>query len=244
MGDVQMKKVVAGIQARMGSTRLPGKSLMPICSKPLIHWVIDRVKKASKIDEVWILTTTNSEDDALVASVESKVGVVRGYSQDVRSRYNQLIEKTGAFLVVRVTGDCPLVDGALLDAVVELNRQDGAEYSNIQGQPYYETAYPNGFNAEVFSIEAFKRMFLLGNTDEDREHVTPTVDKFPEKFKISRLAPPIELSRKHWKLSVDTAEELQRVRLIAEALGEMAEYASVKDIVAVLDAHSEWQNFN
>ncbi|MDJ0616485.1 MAG: NTP transferase domain-containing protein [Calothrix sp. MO_192.B10] len=237
-----MSRVVVGIQARMGSTRLPGKSLMEIGGKPIVHWVIDRVKQASQIDEIWVLTTTNPEDDALVAAVESKTNVLRGDVQDVRSRYNMLIQKTGASLIFRITADCPLVDWTLLDALVELMHRENAEYSHVLAQSCYCMSYPNGFNAELFSKDAFNKMNMLGTTAADQEHVTLAVDNFSQQFKIARLAPPKELSRPQWKLSVDTKEELNRVRLIVDSLGTIAEYASIQDIVAVLDTHPEWQN--
>jgi spore coat polysaccharide biosynthesis protein SpsF (cytidylyltransferase family) len=236
-----MSQVIAGIQARMGSTRLPGKSLMDLGGKAMIHWVIDRVKRASQIDEVWLLTTTNPEDDALAAAVEAKVNILRGDSQDVRSRYELLIQKTGASLVFRITGDCPFVDWILLDALFELRQREDADYSHILGQPYYQPSYPNGFNAELFTKDAFHKIVQLGTTVADKEHVTPPVDTFIEQFKIARLAPCQELSRPQWKLSVDTKDELNLVRLIVNCLGVNAENASVKDIIAVLDTHPEWR---
>ncbi|MDZ8189547.1 MAG: NTP transferase domain-containing protein [Nostoc sp. ChiSLP02] len=236
-----MSRVVAGIQARMGSTRLPGKSLIDLGGKPIIHWVIDRVKRASQIDEVWVLTTTNPEDDVLVTAVENRANVLRGDPQDVRSRYNLLIQKTDPSLIFRITGDCPLIDWTLLDALVNLKQREDADYTHILAQPHYQTSYPNGFNAELFTKDAFAKMSELGTSAADKEHVTLVVDNFPEKFKIARLGSSQELSRRQWKLSVDTNEELNRVRLIVNSLGANAEYASVKDIVAVLDAHPEWQ---
>ncbi|MBE8985970.1 cytidylyltransferase domain-containing protein [Nostoc sp. LEGE 12450] len=237
-----MSRVVAGIQARMGSTRLPGKSLIDLGGKPIIHWVIDRVKRANQIDEVWVLTTTNPEDDALVKAVESKANILRGDPQDVRSRYNLLIQKTNASLIFRITADCPLIDWTLLDALVYLKHRENADYTHILAQPCYQTSYPNGFNAELFTKDAFAKISQLGTSTADKEHVTLAVDNFPEKFKIARLGSSQEFSRPQWKLSVDTNEELNRVRLIISSLGTDAEYASVKDIVAVLDAHPEWQH--
>lgn len=235
-----MSRIVAGIQARMGSTRLPGKALMQLGNKPLVHWVIDRLQSAACIDQVWLLTTTDPKDDALVAAVASKVKVIRGDSQDVASRYSQLFALTGADAVLRVTGDCPLIDGALIDTLVNHYNQLAANYGHILSQPYYEPSYPNGFNAELISKDAFEMMLKLSST-ADREHVTPVVERHPEAFQIARLAPPSSLSRPQWKLSVDTAVDLQLVQLIVTALGDAAEYATVQEIVTILDAHPEWQ---
>lgn len=237
-----MSRVIAGIQARMGSTRLPGKSLMLLGQKPIIHWTIDRLQLAETIDEVWLLAPTNPEDAALIAAVQDKVNVIQGDTQDVASRYQTLFEQTKATLLLRITGDCPLVDGALIDRLVYQYRSTGANYGHILAQPHYNPSYPNGFNAELFSWEAFQTMRRLETNLADREHVTLAVDQFPDQFVITRLAPPDELSRPQWKLSIDTIEDFNRVKSIVEALSDRAEFASVAEILAVLDAHPEWQN--
>ncbi len=244
-----MSRIVAGIQARMGSTRLSGKALMPIADQPLVHWVIERVKSARKLDQVWLLTTTNSEDDVLAEAMAKTVNILRGDPQDVASRYQTLFEKTDATHVLRITGDCPLVDAALIDALIELAQTTQADYAHILAQAYYNPSYPNGFNAELFSYAAFQTMLRL-NTPADCEHVTAAVDRYPEQFTIARLTPPVELSRPQWKLSVDTAEDLARIRSIVAALEQIsgqgtqqhkACQSTVQQIIAVLDAHPEWQ---
>ena len=113
-------KIVVGIQARMGSTRLPGKSLSMIRDKPMLQWVIDRVRLAQHVDEVWLLTTTNPEDDALQHTFSGIVPVLRGDAYNVASRYQQLMTQTQASNLIRVTGDCPLIDGRLLDDLIQL----------------------------------------------------------------------------------------------------------------------------
>ncbi|MGF1500154.1 MAG: cytidylyltransferase domain-containing protein [Elainellaceae cyanobacterium] len=237
-----MSGIVAGIQARMGSSRLPGKSLVDLGGKPLVDWIIDRVQMATQIDQVWVLTTTNPEDDALAEAMQGKAAVLRGDALNVTSRYQQLFEKTDASWVLRITGDCPLIDGLLLDELIDQHRAHQADYSHILAQSYYDPSYPNGFNAELFTAAAFAKMRQLDTTAAALEHVTPTVDEFPEAFRIFRLAPPSELSRPDWKLSVDTATDLERVRAIVAALGETAISATAEEIIAVLDAHPEWRS--
>lgn len=231
---------VVGIQARMGSTRLPGKSLMPLRHQPMLRWVIDRVRLSQHVDEVWILTTTNPEDDALANAFTDVVPIIRGDVHDVASRYQQLFQSTRASRVFRITGDCPLIDGRLLDKVIALHDRQHADYTHILAQPYYDLSYPNGFNAELFTIEAFERMRQLGSSTAAREHVTLPIDHYPEKFNIARLAPSPRLSRPDWKLSVDTQTDFDRVAAIVDALGSTAVKASVEDIVAALDAHPQW----
>lgn len=234
------KRTIVGIQARMGSTRLPGKSLMRLGYKPMLRWVIDRVRLAQHVDEIWLLTTTNPEDDVLEQTFADVVPVLRGDAYNVASRYQQLLQRTGASRLLRITGDCPLIDGHLLDEVIQLHEAQQADYTNVLAQPYYDPGYPNGFNAELFTAEAFEKMLELGRSSAAQEHVTLPVDEWPLEFKVSRLAPPPSLSRPTWKLSVDTQSDFDRITAIIHALGSGASHASVADIIAVLDAHPEW----
>jgi len=212
---------------------------MDLGGKPLVQWVVDRVRMAQQVDEVWVLTTTNPEDDRLTDVLEGKVNVLRGDALNVASRYESLFERTYATHVIRVTGDCPLVDGRLLDQLIQFHQEHHADYSHILAQPYYEPSYPNGFNGELFTAATFARMRQF-DISAGKEHVTSAIDVHPEAFAIARLAPPLHLSRPHWKLSVDTDTELQLVRAIVAALGSSAEHATAADIIAVLDAHPDW----
>jgi spore coat polysaccharide biosynthesis protein SpsF len=234
-----MTRVVAGIQARMGSSRLPGKSLAPLAGVPLIGWAVSRVGRARWIDEVWVLTTDGREDDALVDLVArdfASARILRGSAADVRSRYAALLERTGATDLVRVTADCPLVDPALLDRLIELHRARETDYANILAQSRHQLAYPNGLNGEVVSAAAFARMTELGDADRHREHVTIAIDEHPEAFRTASLSPPPALSRPQVKLSVDTEADLERVRRVVEAIGDGAiESAGAAAIVAACD---------
>lgn len=234
-----MTRVVAGIQARMGSSRLPGKSLAPLAGVPLIGWAVSRVCRARRIDEVWVLTTESREDDALVDVVArdfAAARVLRGGVADVRQRYAALIERTGATDVVRVTADCPLVDPALLDQLIDLHRARESDYANILAQSHHAAAYPNGLNGEVVTRAAFARMAALGDADRHREHVTMAIDEHPEAFRTASLAPPAAHSRPRVKLSVDSGADLERVRRVVADIGERAiDEAGAADIVAACD---------
>lgn len=232
--------IVVGIQARMGSARLPGKSLADVAGKPLVQWVVDRCRLSTRIDEVWLLTTTSRLDDALAEAMNRQLPVFRGHETDVRSRYRELFELTGAARMVRITGDCPLMDGRLLDELINAHIESGSDYHHIAAQAQFDPGYPNGFNAEVFTAEAFLRMENLGDAPEYKEHVTWALETHPQAFRSGRLRPPPGLSRPSWKLSVDTAAELERIRQIVEALGDRAARATVADIVALIDAHPQW----
>jgi len=232
-----MSRVVAGIQARMGSSRLPGKSLAPLGELPIIAWVVERVARARRIDEVWVLTTENPEDDALADAAAGLPGarVLRGSAPDVRDRYARLLDRSGATDLVRVTADCPLVDPALLDQLIDLHRGQHTDYANIRAQSRHAIAYPHGLNGEVLTAAAFARMVELGDEPRHREHVTIAIDEHPQAFRTATLAPPPALSRPHAAICVDTPDDLDRVRRVVAALGPGALYAGVEEIVAACD---------
>lgn len=237
---ISTSSIVVGIQARMGSSRLPGKSLINVVGKPLVHWVIDNVKRSELIDSVWLLTSSSTRDDPLVASVSKLVNVIRGDELDVRSRYRQLFETTGASNVVRVTGDCPFIDGELIDKLVLEHIRNKTDYCHIASQPYFEFSYPNGFNAEIFTEDAFNRMEQFGDSMPYKEHVTLSVIQHPKSFRYGCLNPPFQYSRPTWKLSVDTANDLNRIRTIAQMLCEKGFTTNIKNVIAICDEHPEW----
>lgn len=233
-----MSPVVAGIQARMGSSRLPGKSLAALNGLPIIAWVVKRVARARRIDEVWVLTTDRPEDDALADVVVHDlpgVRLLRGSPTDVRDRYTRMVERSGATDVVRVTADCPLVDPALLDELIELHLAQGTDYANILAQSHHVISYPHGLNGEVMTRAAFSRMVELGHEPRHREHVTIAFDEHPEAFRTASLSPPPALSRPHASVCVDTPDDLERVRRVVEALGPGALDAGAAEIVAACD---------
>ena len=228
--------IVAGIQARMDSRRLPGKALLPLGGRPMIHWTIDRIRQSKVVDDVVLLTTDRSVDDALAEAVREKVRVIRGDTDDVLSRYHCLISSTKADVVLRVTGDCPLVDATLIDNLILLHRREGTDYAHIAAQPEYVLSFPNGVNTEAVTAGAMSKLFAAATTKEDREHVTLPVSRDPTLFTVSRLVPPPTLSRPHYKLSVDTEADLESVSRVVHRLGQSAMTATVSDIVQAMDA--------
>ena len=230
-----MARIAVGIQARLGSTRFPGKSIALLQGEPLIHWVLRGVSRSQLVDEVVVLTTTKAQDDELVDAIGDRATVLRGHPDNVQSRFTHLIEQTHCSHVVRITADCPLVDGHLLDDLVRKGTEEQAEYSHILAQAYYEQAFPNGLNGEYFSVAAFEKMKRLGTDTRHHEHVTLAVDEFPTEFNIGRLTPPPEWSRPGIKLSVDTRADLEQIQQVVRILGPHARDASVGDIIQAID---------
>lgn len=193
------------IQARMGSSRLPGKVLMDINGKPMLHHVIERVRQV--VGNVVVATTDLPEDDAIVRSLPSGVQWHRGESADVLTRYIKAAFEVAADRVVRVTGDCPLIDPAVIGKVLDALSLEVDYSSNV-----FPRTYPKGLDCEAMWMDVLLRLNRI-STPEEREHVTPAIRRCPDLFTIKNIEDPAHIN---W--SVDTQEDLDRVRRIHAAL--------------------------
>ena len=165
-------KIVAIVQARMGSTRLPGKVLKKIVGIPAIEILLARLSRSELINEICLATSHNVENDQLCNAIE-KIGyrVIRGSETDVLARFWDAAEATSADTVVRITGDCPVVDPKLVDQVIEMYLNGHVDYvSNID-----PPSFPDGLDVEVFSRQSLEAANLGAQSDFDREHVTPFI---------------------------------------------------------------------
>ena len=198
-------KVVAIVQARMGSIRLPGKVMKPLAGRTLIEVLISRLRKAKTLDEVLVATTTENTDDVLAAHCKSKkIPVFRGSSEDVLKRYVDACRKYSASVVVRVTGDCPLVDPQLVDSLIRSFAKQKVDYLSNTHPP----SYPDGLDIEVFTIEALKKAADRASLDPQREHVTPYIYQSGN-FKTANFANQDDFSTERW--TVDESNDLKVV---------------------------------
>jgi len=205
-------KVVAIIQARMGSTRLPGKVLMDICGKTMLARGHDRVKRARMINEVVVATTDQKKDDILENyCIANGWNYFRGSQDDVLDRYYLAAKEHHADAVVRITSDCPLIDHNVIDRVIEcfLLKRDEADYaSNLLPL----RTYPRGLDTEVMSFEALERAWKEDDDPRTREHVTQFIVSNPSKFKLIGVTNPRDFSYMRW--TVDVPEDLELVRRV------------------------------
>ena len=212
-------RTVAIVQARTGSTRLPGKVLADVAGRPMIDRVIDRARAAARVDEVVIATTDGPADDALAeAAGRLGVGCHRGSESDVLSRYRDGARAAGADVVVRITGDCPLVDPGVIDRVVDA--LGAGEPADLASNVIVRT-YPKGLDAEALSADALERIHRLGTSPAAREHVTWfAYRERPELFALRSVEHEHDFGDLNW--SVDTPADLDRVRALYERfeLGE------------------------
>ena len=206
-----MSRVVAIIQARMGSTRLPGKSLAVVAGRPLLATMLERVGTARALDDVWVATTDDPRDDPIVElAAAAGAGVFRGSEHDVLSRYAGAAVAAQADVVVRLTSDCPLLDPAVIDRVVgELDDHDLATNAPPAGR-----TYPDGMDVEALTRAALDRADREATATPDREHVT----RFLHQGGFDVRVVGLERDLGDVRITVDTAEDLAVVRGLLETL--------------------------
>jgi spore coat polysaccharide biosynthesis protein SpsF len=212
-------RTVAIIQARMGSTRLPGKVMMDLGGRTILAWVVARAGRARTLDDVVVATTTLERDDVIVAECSSVgVSVFRGSEDDVLDRYFRACEHFDADVVVRLTADCPLIDPEVIDNVVTDYRVHQPDYASNT----LERRLPRGLDVEVFSRAALAEAWSHDDSSQGREHVTPYLYVNPGKITLDSVALEDDHSILRW--TVDTAEDLEVVRGIVTALGNRDDF--------------------
>lgn len=234
-------KVGIIVQARMTSTRLPGKVLLPVMGKSLLEYQLERLSRVHRADKVIIATTTNETDQPIVDLCQHlEVKVFRGSEDDVLSRYFGAAQAYGLDIVVRVTSDCPLIDPVVIDDVIFRYQEHSADCDYASNT--LERTFPRGMDTEVFSFDLLKKVHLEARQPHEREHVTPYVYQNPQRFRLLNLAFKRDESRQRW--TVDTPEDFELIRRILEALYPMNQAFGLKDILALMDAHPDWFELN
>ena len=190
-------KVVAIVQARMGSTRLPGKVLLPVRNVPIIELLLHRLSLSTTVNQI-ILATSHDDNNAPLVDHVSKLGfdVVYGDEDDVLDRYYQAARLYQADIVIRITGDCPLVDPRLVDAIVnQFIQEDELDYLSNTIVP----TFPDGLDVEVFTFDALHRAWNDSKSEFEREHVTPYLRESSQ-FNIKNFSNNIDYSHMRWTL--------------------------------------------
>jgi spore coat polysaccharide biosynthesis protein SpsF len=222
-------KIVAMIQARTGSTRLPGKVLKEIEGKTMLAHVVERARRAKQINEVLVATTDRAADDAILEECKRLlVKVSRGDQDDVLDRYYRAAQLAKAEAVVRITADCPLIDPEVIDKTVAAFLESKPDYASNA----LERTYPRGLDTEVMSFTALSRAWQEARKPHEREHVTPYIYEHPDKFKLLSVTGPEDFSSHRW--TVDTAEDLEFVRTIYARFKGNAEFSG-RDVLDLLE---------
>jgi spore coat polysaccharide biosynthesis protein SpsF len=229
------------VQARMTSTRLPGKVLKEVLGKPLLEYQVERLRQVGNADEIVIATTVNDSDEPIVALAHRLgVHVVRGSEHNVLSRYHDAATAIGADVVVRVTSDCPLIDPDVVEAVI-------ADFVARHGECDFmatdlERSYPIGMDVEVFSFAALHDAFTEAVAEEELEHVTPFIYRRPGRYRLANHRGPDGIAHHRW--TVDTPDDFVLVAHIFEALYPSNPHFRLADIVDLLARHPDWAAIN
>ncbi|WP_077624239.1 cytidylyltransferase domain-containing protein [Sediminibacillus massiliensis] len=234
-------KVAAIIQARMGSTRLPGKVLKQVLGKALLTYEIERVQRARDIDQLLVATTKESADDAIVSLCKSiNVPCFRGSEADVLERYYLAAVREKADVIVRLTADCPLIDPAQIDKVTETFFHHDYPLQYVSNT--LNRTLPRGMDTEVFSLQALTEAYQNASLQSEREHVTRYMVSHPEIFHLRNVSNSINYSKHRW--TVDTAEDFKLVRKIIENLYPAKPHFTMEDIIQLLEQKPEWKAIN
>ena len=232
-------RTVAIVQARMGSSRLPGKVLRDIAGDTMLARVVQRLRTARSIDQIVIATTTTAADDAVVREAgRLGVGVHRGSETNVLARYVDAANAWRADVVVRVTADCPLLDPGVVDAVVEALFISPADYTSNT----HQRTFPRGLDVEAMHHDTLDRIGRLGLSAASREHVTAFIMESPELFAVRQVCADQDDSDLRW--TVDTDEDLALVRTLYERLDLAVNPIAYRDLVAAVRANGNFATIN
>lgn len=235
------KRIVAIVQARMASTRLPGKVLKLIEGRPLLHYLVERIRRASRIDEIVIATTVADEDNAIVDfCVENQIRYFRGAQLDVLSRYAGAATENQGDCIVRICSDSPVIDTGLIDEIV-MEFTDEASTSDYLSNTIDQT-FPLGMNVEIFSVNALMAAYQNAKSVYEREHVTPYIYFHPEQFKIAQKHYKEDLSK--IRLTVDEQADFELIDLIIRKLYHVKPDFTLQDILSLLRAEPELVKIN
>lgn len=234
-------KTVAIIEARMTSTRLPGKILMPVLGKPLLELLVERLKRASSLDQIIVATTTNATDD-IVEDLTKKLGIgcFRGSEEDVLDRVLRAAHAFQADIIVEITGDCPLVDPLIVDNVVITYKKGQYDYVSTA----IKRTYPRGLDTGAFSTNVLENVARLTDDPVDHEHVTLYIYEHPDIFSLFNIESHLPERQWNYRLTVDTNEDFVLIKSIYEILYPINPAFSFLDVLALLDNRPDLRKLN
>ncbi len=239
------RKIVATIEARMTSNRLPGKVLMKSLGKPLLEHLVERLAKVKQLDAIVIATTTNATDDgveALALRLADKYPVTchRGSEEDVLRRVLEAADSVKGQIIVEITGDCPLLDPDIVTQTLELYLKNTCDYvANCT-----QLTFPAGMEVQVFSTELLRRADIEGLLPEDREHVSWYFLRNPQLFKLLNLSAPQNLHHPDFRLTLDEIDDYKLIDRVLTELYPRNPNFTCSDMVQLLLANPEWLAIN
>ena len=233
--------IIVIIQARMGSTRLPGKVLKEVNGKPLLSYQLERVEKSKLVNKIVIATSDLPRDDAIVSFCETYgIDCFRGSEHNVLSRYYECAKEYGANIIVRLTADCPLSDPEIIDAVIQKFLDDEVSYC-ANTVPVESATFPDGTDVEVFSMEALTKAFNEVKDIHFREHVTFQFWQTDE-YTSSQYVGCKNLS--NYRLTVDYPEDYEVVKFIFDELHKKSSFGHLEEIIEIIESNAHIKEVN
>lgn len=236
-------KIVLTIEARMTSSRLPGKVALPaLKNQTMLGHMIQRLKRVPSVDQIVVATTTNSSDDLLQSIAEGEgVTCFRGSEDDVMGRVIGAAKSAGAELLVETTGDCPIIDSSIVEQTIRMFLHHDVDYvSNA-----FVRSFPDGMDCQVYRLATLEKSYSMTNSKIDREHVTRHILANPDLFERVQLVAPPDLWWPELGLTLDEPKDYELIKRIVDYFGEDNPAASCGEILHVLRAvHPEWVKIN
>lgn len=241
MYETHKEKIVATIEARMTSSRLPGKVLMPLSGQPALKRLVDRLKKSKYLDEIVVATTVNKADDPIVELAKKEnVKHFRGSELDVLKRVLDAAKSVKGDIIIEITGDCPLINAELVDQGIQEYFSKNTDYISN----FLKPGYSAGLNVQVFSVKTLSEVDKLTNDPIDRVHVSYYIYNHPEKFKISGWEPTQDCYLPEARITLDEKADYDLINLIFEKLLPKDEYFKTADIVDFLKKNPNLMEIN
>lgn len=238
----QKQKIVAIIQARMTSSRLPGKVLIDIVGFPMLHHVIKRVSSTKMVDQIVVATTNDPADDQIEEFCNSNsILSFRGHPFDVLDRYYQAALKFQADIIVRITADCPIIDPSLIDSLIQSFLDSEVDFAANRLPPPWKRTYPIGLDVEVVHFKALEKAWQEAESQFEREHVMPYLYDQPGRFKILLTHHEPDYGQKRW--TVDTPQDLELINKIFEYFSPRIDFSWL-DVIDLIKNQPDLEKIN
>lgn len=234
-------RIVAIVEARMTSTRLPGKHMLVANGKPMIQHLIERLKMVSSLDEIVLATTINDTDEPLISLAKKlEIAYFRGSEEDVMNRVIGAAESVDGEIIVSITGDCPILDPSLVEQTIQMFLNNKCAYVNNAAI----ASYPGGMNTQVYEVETLKKSALITEDLLDHEHVTSHIMRNPELFLPIYLVAPPDLYWPELRLELDEQADYEFLKRIIEYFGDKNPCFSCNDVIELLRQKPGWVEVN
>lgn len=238
----QIDPVVAVVPGRMGSTRMPGKTMASLGGLPALQHVVARLREVEALDGIVVATSVESEDDVIAGwAREVDVPIYRGSATDVMLRTLEAARAANAGTIVTVTGDCPLIDPLIVERVIRDYRLALPDYASNRLHGY---EFPIGMDVEVFPVSLLAEIESVVDAPRDREHVTLFFYEHPDRFDLLSVEPPTRQRRPTLRLTLDTPDDYRLIEAIYDALYDEDPVFGLDRVLAYLDEHPELEKLN